>query len=67
MQETVVRRPKLVSWNRPREGWVKFNVDGSCRGNPSTCGGGRVIRDDRGRFLAASLLSLVLEPIIKWN
>ncbi|KAF5477339.1 hypothetical protein F2P56_003988 [Juglans regia] len=27
-------------------------MDGSCRGNPSRCGGGGVIRDSNGRFVA---------------
>ncbi|XP_042954692.1 uncharacterized protein LOC122291110 [Carya illinoinensis] len=39
------RRAKLIYWFKPAEGWVKINVEGSCRGNPGTCGGGGVIQD----------------------
>ncbi|KAJ0029811.1 hypothetical protein Pint_13441 [Pistacia integerrima] len=42
--------PKLVYWRKPAEGWIKLNVDGCCRGNPGSCGGGGVIRDVRGIF-----------------
>ncbi|KAJ0088691.1 hypothetical protein Patl1_32423 [Pistacia atlantica] len=45
--------PKLVYWRKPAEGWIKLNVDGSCRGNPGNCGGGGVIRDTLGNFKGA--------------
>lgn len=48
-----VRLPRVVRWCKPCIGWVKLNVDGSCRGNPGNCGGGGVIRDNRGFFKAA--------------
>ncbi|XP_057976044.1 uncharacterized protein LOC131163466 [Malania oleifera] len=45
--------PCVVRWGNPRVGSVKLNVDGSCRGNPGTCGVGGVIRDCSGTFLDA--------------
>lgn len=45
------RISRAVSWNKPASGCVKLNVDGSCRGNPGTCGGGGVIRDSVGTVL----------------
>lgn len=53
IQEISVRRLKLISWSRSREGRVKLNVDGSCRGNLGSCGRGGVMRNDRGKFLTA--------------
>ncbi|KAF5443062.1 hypothetical protein F2P56_035654 [Juglans regia] len=47
------RLSRLISWKKPTIGWVKLNVDGSCRGNPGNCGGGGLIRDSLGNFKAA--------------
>lgn len=33
----------ITRWNKPLEGQVKLNTDGSSKGNPGLCGG-------RGRF-----------------
>lgn len=33
-------------------GWMKLNVDGSCRDNPGSFGGGEIIRDAHGIFKA---------------
>ncbi|XP_058076430.1 uncharacterized protein LOC131225018 [Magnolia sinica] len=41
----------VVSWQKPPNGWVKVNVDGSSRGNPGLSGGGGVCRNDKGDFL----------------
>ncbi|XP_040990896.1 uncharacterized protein LOC121238113 [Juglans microcarpa x Juglans regia] len=43
-----VRSPRIVVWEKPHSGWVKLNVDGSCKGNPGNCGGGGIIRDHKG-------------------
>lgn len=48
----------LVWWNRPAEGRVKFNVDGSYRDNTGRCGGGGVVRDSHGRFVVAFVVFL---------
>ena len=36
---------KLIHWDKPKEGWMKLNTDGSSLGNLGLAGGGRVIRD----------------------
>lgn len=59
VQKVQQRRPLQVSWKRPRDGWFKLNVDGSCRNNPVSCGGGEVVRNARGKLVLFQL-SLVL-------
>ncbi|XVF60309.1 hypothetical protein PTKIN_Ptkin08bG0034900 [Pterospermum kingtungense] len=39
---------KLAKWNRPKDGIVKFNVDGSARGKPGLTGIGGLLRDHTG-------------------
>lgn len=39
-----------VIWNKPPINWIKHNVDGSCKGNLGSCGGGGILRDDQNRF-----------------
>uniref|UniRef100_A0A8I7BI56 RNase H type-1 domain-containing protein n=1 Tax=Hordeum vulgare subsp. vulgare TaxID=112509 RepID=A0A8I7BI56_HORVV len=42
-------------WKPPDEGWVKVNSDGAVsRRGEGGCGGGDVLRDHHGAFLAAS-------------
>ncbi|XP_042952180.1 uncharacterized protein LOC122289263 [Carya illinoinensis] len=53
IKQVVNRNIRVVKWLKPKLGWVKLNVDGSCRGNPGTCGGGGVIRDHQGIVKAA--------------
>ena len=43
---------ELVKWDRPEIGWMKLNTDGSALGNPGSAGGGGVIRDWVGRWVA---------------
>ncbi|KAF5468825.1 hypothetical protein F2P56_012942 [Juglans regia] len=45
----------VITWCKPPSGWVKLNVDGSSRDNPSQCGGGGVIRNSGGEMLLAFL------------
>lgn len=47
LQTTIVNTPipRKVKWEKLVEGWLKLNVDGSCRGNPGSSGGGRIIQD----------------------
>lgn len=40
-----------VRWERPDQGWMKINTDGSSLGNPGRAGGGGVIRDWTGRWI----------------
>lgn len=42
------RKSIMVVWRKPKQGWVKLNADGSCRGDPGSCGDGGVIRDIYG-------------------
>ncbi|KAF5447640.1 hypothetical protein F2P56_033179 [Juglans regia] len=56
------RSPRIIYWQRPPEGWVKLNVDGSCRGNPGPSGGGGLIRDRLGVVQVAFSVKFVLLP-----
>ncbi|KAG2722809.1 hypothetical protein I3760_02G143800 [Carya illinoinensis] len=53
---TLPTRPKkvqVVRWFRPKQGWVKLNIDSSSLGNPGSAGAGGVIRDEDGKLLGA--------------
>ncbi|KAG6702808.1 hypothetical protein I3842_07G054300 [Carya illinoinensis] len=52
------KRVRVVRWTRPRQGWVKLNIDGSSLGNLGHSGAGGVIRDDNGRLIVAYSVSL---------
>ena len=43
--------PREIYWNKPLEGWVKVNVDGSCKGTPTRVGFGGVIRNHMGNWI----------------
>lgn len=45
--------PRLVAWSKLLLGWIKLNVDSSCRGNLSPCGGGGILRDEHRNFKVA--------------
>ena len=38
----------LVRWERPGQGKLKLNTDGSAQGNFGLAGGGGILRDDQG-------------------
>ena len=42
---------KGIRWERPPQGWMKLNIDGSANGNPGLAGCGGVIRDDARRWI----------------
>ena len=42
---------KGIWWERPPQGWMKLNNDGSANGNPGLAGCGGVIRDDSGQWI----------------
>ena len=42
---------KGIRWERPPQGWMKLNTDGSVNGNPSLAGCGGMIRDDSGQWI----------------
>ncbi|MCD7469089.1 hypothetical protein HAX54_007878 [Datura stramonium] len=41
-----------IKWNFPQKDFVKLNIDGFSKDNPSPCGGGGVIRGNSGNLLA---------------
>ncbi|CAL1353630.1 unnamed protein product [Linum trigynum] len=41
-----------ISWDPPRGGWMKLNLDGASNGNPGLAGAGGVLRDDSGRWIS---------------
>lgn len=46
-------QPRKVMWEKPLVGWIKLNIDSSCKGNHGSFGGGDIIRDNRKNLLAA--------------
>lgn len=38
-------------WSPPKEGWVKYNLDGCSKGNPSLARERGVIRNDQGKII----------------
>ncbi|XP_057948283.1 uncharacterized protein LOC131143945 [Malania oleifera] len=48
-----VRTPRKVVWKKPPIGCLKLNIDGSCRENPGSFGGGDIINDSLGNIKAA--------------
>ena len=49
LTRTIIKR---VSWERPSEGWVKFNTDGAAKGNLGLAGCDGVVKDENGKWLA---------------
>lgn len=43
----------VTKWVRPKEGWVKLNVDGCSKGNHGPSGGGCVLRNGKGVLIWA--------------
>ncbi|KAK9983154.1 hypothetical protein SO802_032679 [Lithocarpus litseifolius] len=41
-----------VKWSKPQIGWVKLNTDGSVFGDPMKAGGGGIIRNSEGDWVA---------------
>ena len=41
----------LVRWERPGQGKLKLNIDGSAQGNSGLASGGGVLRDDQGKWV----------------
>lgn len=41
-----------VRWEKPQQGWFRLNTDDSALGNPGKAGGGGIIRDDQGNWVA---------------
>lgn len=41
-----------IVWHKPPAGWLKLNVDGSCRNNSRSYEGGETIRDASGNYKA---------------
>ena len=43
---------KLIKWERPESGWLKLNTDGSFDDLLGNAGGGGLIRDEQGQWVA---------------
>lgn len=43
---------KLIRWERPEAGWLKLNTDGPCDDLLGNAGGGGLIRDEQGQWVA---------------
>ena len=41
-----------VRWEKPQQGWIRLNTDGSTLGNPGRARGGGILRDDQGNWVA---------------
>lgn len=54
-QDTGVIR---VNWNKPQEGWVTLNVDGSCNNQIGSSGVGGVIQDHNGSWQVGFLQNI---------
>lgn len=52
------RIPNLVYWKKPEVGWIKLDLDGCSRGNPSDAGAGGVLRTHEGKLLYAFAISV---------
>ena len=53
-RNSIIKSSKLlimVRWNKPSNGWVKLNTDGSALGNPGRARGGGLIRDSDGQWV----------------
>ena len=42
---------KSIRWEKPNEGWLTLNTDGSATGSDGLAGGGGLIRDGNGTWL----------------
>ncbi|KAG7533397.1 Ribonuclease H domain [Arabidopsis thaliana x Arabidopsis arenosa] len=49
---------QIISWKRPREGWVKLSTDGASHGNPGPATAGGVIRGFDGEWLGGFALNI---------
>ncbi|XP_074347454.1 uncharacterized protein LOC141686311 [Apium graveolens] len=47
------KRPQLQQWCKPPPGWIKINIDASCRVDYDFIGAGCVVWDDNGCFVRA--------------
>lgn len=46
---------KHIRWERPIQGWMKLNTDGSSLGNPRIARDGGVVRDEHGNWIVGFL------------
>ncbi|KAM5585459.1 hypothetical protein ABKV19_004710 [Rosa sericea] len=59
------REELLLSWSFPPQGWYKLNVDGSRRNKSGCIGGGGVIRNESGEWVAGFAANLGTGKVIE--
>ena len=47
-----------VGWNPPTKGWIKLNIDGASKGNPSPVGCGGIFCDKEKQWLRGFICNL---------
>ena len=51
-KEPIVKIVRPIQWSKPEASWLKLNTDGSSLGNPGLAGGGGLIRNEEGGWVA---------------
>lgn len=58
------RIEQLVGWDRPPDGWVKLNTDGTSRGNPRAAAAGACgVMSLRNGFAGSRLILVLVQPL----
>ncbi|CAA0806228.1 Polynucleotidyl transferase- ribonuclease H-like superfamily protein [Striga hermonthica] len=47
-----------VAWEKPKEGFIKINTDGACKGNPGILAAGGLLRDANGQWIVGFIAHL---------
>lgn len=57
---------KMVKWEFPPEGWIKYNTDGASRGNPGLNAYAFSLRDEKGDIIMRKVLLLKFQ-LAQWQ